>query len=42
MSEQQEPPPKWDLTATMLLLLALALLMLLTFEIWAPHLGVHR
>lgn len=38
----EEPPPRWDFTATMLLLLAITLLAVLTFEIWAPHFGVHR
>ena len=38
----EEPPPRWDFTATLLLLLAITLLAVLTFEIWAPHFGVHR
>lgn len=38
----EEPPPGWDFTATLLLLLALALLAVVTFELWAPHFGVHR
>ena len=39
---QEEPSPRWDFTATLLLLLAITLLAVLTFEIWAPHFGVHR
>ena len=39
---QEEPPPHWDFTATLLLLLAVTLLAVLTFEIWAPHFGMHR
>lgn len=38
----EEPPPHWDFTATLLLVLALTLLAVLTFEIWAPHFGIHR
>jgi hypothetical protein len=40
--EEEQPPPGWDFTATILLLLAIALLVLLTFELWAPHPGAHR
>ncbi len=42
MSEQEPPQPTWDLTAALLLVLAIVLLMFLTFEAWAPHVGVHR
>jgi hypothetical protein len=41
MSEQ-EPGPGWDLTVTMLVLLAVALLVFLTFDLWAPHYWYHR
>lgn len=37
MTEQHEPPPKWDLTTTMVMVLVIALLLFLTFELWAPH-----
>lgn len=34
--------PRWDWTATVLVLLVLALIAFLTFDIWIPHFGVHR
>ena len=37
-----ESEPRWDWTATLLVVLAVVLLMVLTFEMWAPHVGVHR
>lgn len=37
-----EPEPRWDWIATLLVLLAVILLAVLTFEIWAPHFGLHR
>lgn len=40
--EEEQPPPRWDFTATILLILAIALLAVLTFEFWAPHPGGHR
>ena len=40
--EPEQPPPRWDFTTTLLLVLALALLAILTFELWVPHFGVHR
>lgn len=38
----EDPEPRWDWTATLLVLLAVVLFAVLTFEIWAPHFGAHR
>jgi hypothetical protein len=37
MSDKQELEPRWDWTATVLIVLAVVVLLALTFEIWAPH-----
>lgn len=42
MREHQTPPPRWDLTATMLVVLAVAGLLLLTFDLWVPYFGGRR
>lgn len=41
MRKDYEPPPRWDWISTMLLVLAVALILVVTFEIWAPHPGSH-
>lgn len=43
MADQpEEDEPGWDWTATLVVLLAVVLLAVVTFELWAPHVGVHR
>ena len=42
MSQPKTPEPRWDWIATVLVVLAIALQAVLTFEFWAPHFGVHR
>ena len=42
MTTPHQPEPAWDWTATVLVVLAVVLLAVLTFEVWAPHLGSHR
>ena len=42
MSTPEQDDQRWDWTATLLVLLAVVLLGVLTFEIWAPHFSAHR
>ena len=45
MSTKVEPDrddARWDWTSTLVVLLAVVILAVVTFEIWAPHFGVHR
>ena len=42
MNQPEEREPRWDWVATVLLVLAIALLAVLTFELWEPHFGVHQ
>ena len=40
--EPEEDDVGWDWTTTLVVLLAVVLLAVVTFELWAPHAGVHR
>jgi hypothetical protein len=42
MTDDNDPRASWDCTSTVLVVLAIVVLAVLTFEIWAPHLGMHR
>lgn len=42
MNQPETREPRWDWIATVLVVLAIALLVVLTFEFWAPHFGTHR
>lgn len=43
MVNKPEPDEaRWDWTSTLVVLLALILLAVVTFEVWAPHFGAHR
>ena len=34
--------PQWDWSSTLVIALVVLVVAILTFEIWAPHFGVHR
>lgn len=34
--------PRWDWVATALVVLALVVLLALTFDLWVPHFGSHQ
>ena len=40
--ERDQDDARWDWTSTLVVLLAVVILAVVTFEIWAPHFGVHR
>ena len=42
MTDDNHAGARWDWTSTVLVVLAIVVLAVLTFEIWAPHLGMHR
>lgn len=41
MSERDEPRFRWDISATLLIVLVVVVVLVLTFEMWAPHWGSH-
>lgn len=40
--EPEDDEPRWDWTSTLVVLLVIVVLAVVTFELWAPHFGVHR
>lgn len=42
MTEPNRSEPRWDWIATVLVILAVVILLMLTVEIWAPHFGAHQ
>ncbi len=40
-SEPVDPMDRWDWSSTVLVILALALVVALTFDLWTPMLGLH-
>jgi hypothetical protein len=41
MSTPTDPADRWDWSSTMVVLLIVILVLVLTFEIWSPHFGMH-
>jgi hypothetical protein len=39
MSESNDPQDRWDWSSTMLIVLVIFVVLVLTFELWAPHVG---
>lgn len=42
MSKPEQDERQWDWSSTLVVVLALLVVAIVTFEIWAPHFGVHR
>lgn len=42
MNTPEQDDPRWDWSSTLVALLIVIVVAILTFEIWAPHFGVHR
>ncbi|HXH23749.1 MAG TPA: hypothetical protein VNI78_00785 [Vicinamibacterales bacterium] len=34
--------PRWDWTTMLVIVLAVIILLVVTFELWVPHFGTHR
>lgn len=42
VSKPEPDETRWDWSSTLLIVLVVLVVAILTFEIWAPHFGVHR
>ena len=42
MSKPEQDDSRWDWTSTLVVVLVVIVVAVLTFEIWAPHFGMHR
>ena len=42
MIDHQDPADRWDWSSTMFIVLIVIVVLVLTFEIWAPHFGANH
>jgi hypothetical protein len=42
MIDHRDPADRWDWSSTMFVVLIVIVVLVLTFEIWAPHFGANH